>query len=48
MTDFQKMKKKLYADSPFDLGTIQDDAYRDGVDASLEAFENTLYPRTTS
>lgn len=34
--DIEKLRKKLYAGSPFDLCTAKDNAYRDGVDMTLE------------
>ena len=34
--NINKMRKKLYADSPFDLASKKDDAYRDGVDNTLD------------
>lgn len=37
-----KMRKKLYAESPFDLATKLDDAYRDGVDATIVLIEKSL------
>lgn len=40
-----QMKNKLYASSPFDLATDEDNAYRDGVDNALEMFQETLYPK---
>ena len=33
----QQHRDSLYVDSPFDLATDEDNAYRDGVDAALEA-----------
>jgi hypothetical protein len=39
VVDLVKMRKKLYADSPFNLATKEDDAYRDGVDATLILIE---------
>jgi hypothetical protein len=39
--DIVKMRKKLYADSPFNLATKEDDAYRDGVDATLVLIEQS-------
>lgn len=34
--DFEKIRKKLYADSGYILGNSRDNAYRDGVDATIE------------
>ena len=37
------VKNLLYADSPFDLASVEDDAYRDGVDLAIEYFEKWLF-----
>lgn len=37
--NLEKLKKKMYADSPYDIGSEKDDAYRDGVDSVLDAIE---------
>lgn len=34
--NFIKIKDYLYARSPFDLATDEDNAYRDGVDWTIE------------
>ena len=41
--NFEKMRDKLYADSPFDLGTDADNAFRDGVDMAIELMESEYY-----
>ena len=41
--DFVKIEARLYCHSPFDLGTDKDNAYRDGVDKTLEAIKEEAY-----
>jgi hypothetical protein len=36
------MRKKLYASSPFDLATTEDNAFRDGVDYTLLLLDEEL------
>lgn len=42
MINIEKLRQKLYADSPFCLATNKDNAYRDGVDMALEAVKEEL------
>ncbi len=42
MLNIEKLRKKLYAQSPYDLATMKDDCYRDGVDYTLELIDKEL------
>lgn len=43
-----QLRQKAYADSPFDLATTKDDAYRDGVDYVLDRVLELPEPWTPS
>jgi hypothetical protein len=36
-----KLQNKLYADSPYDLASELDNAYRNGVDAVIDLLQET-------
>jgi len=40
--NINKLKEKIYADSPFDLASVEDNAYRSGVDYALQLVEKEL------
>lgn len=40
MMSYEQMRQRLYADSPYNLATAKDDAYRNGVDEALELMES--------
>lgn len=39
----ETLRQKLYANSPYDLATPEDDAYRNGVDETIEAVQNLIF-----
>ena len=40
--NFEKLRKKLYAESGYTLGNSRDNSYRDGVDATLEMIKKVF------
>lgn len=37
--NYEILRNRMYANSPYDLASERDDAYRNGVDAVIEAIE---------